>query len=62
MKKIFYFMVTVLLLVAILLGMTGCIKKETGNENSSQSQDKIKRGPESPASPKKQIGIEPFGY
>ena len=41
-------MVTVLLLAAILLGMTGCIKKETGNENSSQSQDKIKKGPDSP--------------
>jgi hypothetical protein len=55
-------MVTGLLLATILLGMTGCIKKETGNESSSQSQDKIKKGPDSPASPKKQVGIEPFGY
>ena len=61
MKKIFYFMVTVLLLAAVFLGVTGCMKEEMGIKSSSQPQNETKQGPDSPE-PRKNVGIEPFDH
>ena len=61
MKKTFYFTVTVLLLAAVSLGVTGCMKKETGIKSSSQSQKETKQGPDS-SEPQKNVGIKPFDH
>ena len=61
MKKIFYFMVTVFLLAAIFLGVTGCMKKEMGIKSSSQPQKETKQRPDSPEQ-QKNVGIEPFDH
>jgi cytoskeletal protein RodZ len=61
MKKIFYFMVTVLLLAAVFLGVTGCMKEEMGIKSSSQQQNETKQRPDSPE-PQKNVGIEPFDH
>ena len=61
MKKIFYFMVTVLLLAAVFWGLTGCIKAEMGIKSSSQPQNETKQRPDSPE-PQKNVGIEPFDH
>ncbi len=59
MKKIFYFLVAVFLLATVLLGGTGCIKKETGIKSSSQPQHERKQRPDS-SEPQKNVGIKPF--
>jgi hypothetical protein len=59
MKKILCFMVTVFLLATVLLGVTGCMKKETGIKSSSQPQKERKQKPDSPE-PQKNVGIKPF--
>jgi len=61
MKKIFYFLVTVLLLAALFLGVTGCMKKEMGTKSSSQQQNETKQKPDKPE-PQKNVGIKPFDH
>ena len=61
MKKIFGFTVTILLLAAVLLGVTGCTKKETVIKSSSPSQNETKQGPDSPEQ-QKNVRIKPFDH
>jgi len=61
MKKIIYFMVTVLMSASIAFSVSGCIKKEMGIENSSHKQHETKQGPDS-REPQKNVGIGPFDH